>query len=160
MNQFSLKSSSAHNLINVLNNQNLVVIFSLFPHQLLRMREEDLSSPASIVMTSQAQDFELPRKDRHHQGLVELHPQDAGGDGVNVSLSLASQAYCWNGDSDPLGSLLPHSLFLVSNGYGQVLASYALFLHSHFYIIIFLYQVHTSRLDSDRSSSESHTTCI
>jgi hypothetical protein len=40
------------------------------------------------------------------------------------------------------------------------LASYALFLHSHFYIIIFLYQVHTSRLDSDRSSSESHTTCI
>jgi hypothetical protein len=42
------------------------------------------------------------------------------------------------------------------------LASYALFLHSHFYIIIFLYQVHTSRLDSDRSrqSSESRTTRI
>jgi len=82
-------------------------------------------------MTSQAQDFELPRKDHHLQGLVELHPQDAG-DGVNVSLSLASQAYCRNSDSDPLGSLLPHSLFVVSNGYGQVLASYALFLHSHF----------------------------
>ncbi len=103
--------------------------FPLFPHHQLRMR--DLSSPASIIMTSQAQDFELPRKDHHLQGLVELHPQDAG-DGVNVSLSLASQAYCRNSDSDPLGSLLPHSLFVVSNGYGQVLASYTLFLHSHF----------------------------
>ncbi|KAH9552623.1 hypothetical protein CY35_09G076100 [Sphagnum magellanicum] len=86
------------------------------PVDKLRMR--DLSSPASIIMTSQAQDFELPRKDHHLQGLVELHPQDAG-DGVNVSLSLASQAYCRNSDSDPLGSLLPHSLFVVSNGYGQ-----------------------------------------
>jgi hypothetical protein len=81
---------------------------------------------ADIIMKSsksppvdKAQDFELPRKDHHLQGLVELHPQDAGGDGVNVSLSLASQAYCRNGDSDPLGSLLPHSLFVVSNGYGQ-----------------------------------------
>ncbi|CAM6009322.1 unnamed protein product [Sphagnum balticum] len=64
---------------------------------------------ADIIMKSsksppvdKAQDFELPRKDHHLKGLVELHPQDAGGDGVNVSLSLASQAYCRNGDSDPL----------------------------------------------------------
>jgi hypothetical protein len=28
MNQFSLKSSSAHNLINILNNQNFFVVFS------------------------------------------------------------------------------------------------------------------------------------
>ncbi|CAK9236800.1 unnamed protein product [Sphagnum troendelagicum] len=86
----------------------------------LDVKEADIIMKTSkSPPVDKAQDFELPRKDHHHQGLVELHPQDAGGDGVNVSLSLASQAYCRNGDSDPLGSLLPHSLFLVSNGYGQ-----------------------------------------
>ncbi|CAM6010487.1 unnamed protein product [Sphagnum balticum] len=52
---------------------------------------------ADIAKSSRSpvdEDFELQRKDHNLQGAVELHSQH--GEGVNVSLSLASQAYCQN----------------------------------------------------------------